>query len=617
MNTISRLLTQLRGSPQTADQSIRATGQYVSPVTEQPISVSDLALHLANQTDAPSLLREGAEWLRIRAALDPVIIYLHEPAANRLAQPITVGTPLPDLPETIRLGFTIPGEVAVNRKAYFVESIRLERRLNPVPNGAVSAYITPLIHNATLLGVAMMFTNRAAALSEPARTAIDRVLTLVSALLYTNFQLMNTQQAINRFARMQSLAGDLVERLSSQALLQRITDAAREMLDTTMSVLLEGNQFDGVLRPVAWSGIADDAAKMIQVRLREDLKGLVAWARQPARSPDLRVDQRTTLSRDSFVAGMVSELAVPVVYRDELYGVLAVETETHRHFTDEEMTLLESLAAHAGIALRNAQLFETLTERNKQLEKANADLVISRQQAENARAAAVQANRLKTEFINNMSHELRTPLNAVINFTRLVSEGHAGPVNDQQKQFLSYVSEGGSHLLGLINDILDMAKIEAGKMELRREPTPLEPIIKGVMSTLVGLTRDKQITLNSEVDPDLPDLFIDGRRIRQVLLNLVSNAAKFTHEGSITIAVARQGSFVIVSVRDTGVGIRPEDLPKVFEEFKQVDNPLQENASGTGLGMPISKRFVQLHGGDMWIESQINVGTTVSFSLPL
>lgn len=148
-------------------------------------------------------------------------------------------------------------------------------------------------------------------------------------------------------------------------------------------------------------------------------------------------------------------------------------------------------AAHAGIALRNARLFEQLEQRNAELQKANAALEISRQQAENARAAAVQANRLKTEFINNMSHELRTPLNAIINFTRLVMDGHAGAVTEQQRNYLGFVHEGGQHLLGLINDILDLAKIEAGKMELRREPTPLEPLLRGVMSTLIGLTKDK------------------------------------------------------------------------------------------------------------------------------
>ena len=154
-------------------------------------------------------------------------------------------------------------------------------------------------------------------------------------------------------------------------------------------------------------------------------------------------------------------------------------------------------------------------------------------------------------------------------------------------------------------------------MELRREPTDLEPIVRGVMSTAIGLTREKGLHLHHEVVPDLPKLNIDSVRIRQVLLNLMSNAAKFTTQGDILLSVERRNGQVIVSVKDTGIGIAPEDVPKVFQEFRQIDGSLQRTETGTGLGMPISQRFVQLHGGEMWIESQVGVGTTVSFSLPI
>lgn len=230
---------------------------------------------------------------------------------------------------------------------------------------------------------------------------------------------------------------------------------------------------------------------------------------------------------------------------------------------------------------------------------------------------AVQANRFKTEFINNMSHELRTPLNAVINFTRLVMEGFAGTVSEQQVNYLTFVHDSGQHLLGLINDILDLAKIEAGKLDLQKELTDLEPILKGVMSTAVGLTRSKGLELKIQIAPDLPLVEIDARRIRQVLLNIISNAAKFTLQGAITLRAEPYHEKVVIAVQDTGVGMRPEDLSKVFEEFQQVDNPFQEAVSGTGLGMPISRRFIQLHGGDMWIESQLGKGTTVYFNLPI
>lgn len=614
LNLIEGLLGRRQAS---AADLARMTGQYQPPTSDLPISVTDLALQLAGQADVRLLLRQAGEWLLERAGVECVVIYLHEPAANRLAKPICLGVSLSDLPEAIKLGYSIYGEVAMGRRPYYIELVEREKRLTPLPQGTQSAYILPLTHENALLGVLGLYAARPSALSEPSRAAIDRVAALIGATLSTAYRLGESQQAIARFDSFQRLAQDLTTRLSSGELLQRIVEAAREILDAQMSILLDVNFETGMLRPIAWSGIDHETAQLIYSRFKEDLKGLVAWARLPARTPDMRLDQRTSLATQAIVAGMVSELAVPVLYYEELYGILAVETDTYRNFSDEEVDLLQALAAHAGIALRNARLFEQLEQRNAELQKANAALEISRQQAENARAAAVQANRLKTEFINNMSHELRTPLNAIINFTRLVMDGHAGAVTEQQRNYLGFVHEGGQHLLGLINDILDLAKIEAGKMELRREPTPLEPLLRGVMSTLIGLTKDKGIALNREFDDDLPVLNIDGRRIRQVLLNLISNAAKFTAQGSITLRATRQGDQVIFSVRDTGVGIKPEDLPKIFEEFKQIDNALQETASGTGLGMPISRRFVQLHGGDMWVESQLGVGTTVSFSLPI
>lgn len=605
-----------RRRPNAADLA-RQTASYIPAVGELPISVTDLALHLAGESNPRQLLYNASAWLRERAALETIVTYLHDPAANRLAYPIALGAMPADIPESIRLGSGIFGDVAIQRTPYFSDAIQLERRLNVTTSTAQSVYIVPLLHNGALQGVMGMYAIRPNALSEPARTALDRVVQLIAAMLTTAHKLRESQEVIDRFEGFQRLSQDLTARLSSNELLQRIVEAARDSLDTQMSILLDIDFESGDLKPVVWSGIDDETAQLIRSRLKEDLKGMVAWARLPARSPDLRTDQRTAMATQARVAGMLSELAVPVLYRDELYAILAVQTNVHRNFTDDEVNLLSALAAQAGIALRNARLFEELRERNKDLQKLNADLEISKQQAENARTIAVQANRLKTEFINNMSHELRTPLNAVINFTRLVSDGFAGEVSEQQKTYLAYVHDGGQHLLGLINDILDLAKIEAGKMDLHREPTDLEPLIKGVMSTLIGLTKDKKLTLQKEIPDDLPKVDIDSRRIRQVLLNVVSNAAKFTTEGGITLKAHLQNDYVIVSVRDTGVGIKPEDLPRVFEEFGQVDNALQQTAGGTGLGMPISRRFVQLHGGDMWIESQLGSGTTVSFSLPI
>ncbi len=247
----------------------------------------------------------------------------------------------------------------------------------------------------------------------------------------------------------------------------------------------------------------------------------------------------------------------------------------------------------------------------------NEQLRLSNLSLEQAREAAEEANRLKTQFVANMSHELRTPLNSIINFTRIVMDGYAGPVTEEQTTYLGYVRYAGEHLLGLINDILDLAKIEAGKLEVHIAPLDLHPLLDGVMSTAVGLTRDKGVILQKIVPPDLPLVIADERRVRQVLLNLLSNAAKFTDEGKITLQAEVKGAYVQISVADTGIGIAPEHFSRVFEEFRQVDERVARRVGGTGLGMPISKKLVEMQGGEMWFESEVGVGSTFYFTLPI
>ncbi|CAG0972532.1 two-component system, cell cycle sensor histidine kinase DivJ [Anaerolineae bacterium] len=582
----------------------------------------ELLSNLIKQSDEDALWETMSRWIHTEGHYPVIVAYAYEPALNTLHRPIVIGAELPLLPQQARVGALIYGQLAAdvlrNRHGgRLVENVHRDPYFGPAAAGMNSAYVFALIHETVFYGVVGVQAIRPENFGAPAQAWLEHVGMLAAAQLARIRRTNEMRAALARFERFRELAQRLSARLSSSALLLEITKAAREMLDAQMSILLDVDETDQTLIPVAWAGISDETAAMMKTHFKGDLKGLVAWAQRPARAADLSTDQRTTLAREVMAAGMVSELAVPVLYFEELYGVLAVETNVHRHFSDEEMEILTALASQAAIALHNARQFENLQNVNHRLEDANAELVISRQTAETARIAAVQANRLKTEFINNMSHELRTPLNAVINFTRLVMEGFAGTVSEQQVNYLTFVHDSGQHLLGLINDILDLAKIEAGKLDLQKELTDLEPILKGVMSTAVGLTRSKGLELKIQIAPDLPLVEIDARRIRQVLLNIISNAAKFTLQGAITLRTETYHEKVVIAVQDTGVGMRPEDLSKIFEEFQQVDNPLQDAVSGTGLGMPISRRFIQLHGGDMWIESQVGKGTTVYFNLPI
>ncbi len=277
---------------------------------------------------------------------------------------------------------------------------------------------------------------------------------------------------------------------------------------------------------------------------------------------------------------------------------------------------LESLRASLEITV--AERTADLQIANSQMQATNTELQRAKAVAETARTAAEEANQFKTQFLANMSHELRTPLNAIINFTEFLGEARYGPLTERQQNMQQRVIANGEHLLGLINDILDLAKIEAGRMDLFREPIDLTHMLRGVMATASGLTKDKGLDLELELSDELPTVNIDKTRIRQVLLNLLSNAAKFTEQGSITVRVVPTADGMVqLSVQDSGIGIAKEQQHLVFEEFRQVDGELTREHQGTGLGIPISKRLVEMHGGQLWLESEAGIGSTFFFTIPV
>jgi signal transduction histidine kinase/DNA-binding response OmpR family regulator len=292
-----------------------------------------------------------------------------------------------------------------------------------------------------------------------------------------------------------------------------------------------------------------------------------------------------------------SMLLVPIVVRGQLIGGLQIDSMGQkRMFNEAELEFCQALASQAAITIDNMRAFEEQKETTERLR---------------------EIDRFKTQFLANMSHELRTPLNSIIGFSRVILKGIDGPLTDLQQTDLTAIYNSGQHLLGLINDILDLSKIEAGKMELIFEEVDLKPIIKGVMSTAVGLVKDRPIELEQQVPKDLPIIWADSTRVRQVLLNLVSNATKFTESGKIVLRADHNRDYVTLSVTDTGLGIPREKLEDIFEEFTQVDGTTTRRFGGTGLGLPISRHFIEMHGGRIAVESQVGVGSTFSVTLPI
>ena len=267
---------------------------------------------------------------------------------------------------------------------------------------------------------------------------------------------------------------------------------------------------------------------------------------------------------------------------------------------------------------RAQQRSQKLIESQHQLEAAFKMLEQSNRKLKEAQEAAEQASEFKSRFIANLSHELRTPLSAIINLSFILSKGRYGEVSLEQQDYLMRIHDAGNWLLQIVNDLLDLAKIEAGQMRLFREPVDLAAIGANAMDTVSGLVTEKPVELRQEIAPDLPKIYADGTRIRQVLLNLLGNAIKNTDQGSITLRIGRENhTHVMVSVLDTGVGIKPEDLEKIFEEFKQTQESFASRKLGTGLGLPISKKYVELHGGQLWGLSEFGKGSTFHFTLPI
>ncbi len=288
--------------------------------------------------------------------------------------------------------------------------------------------------------------------------------------------------------------------------------------------------------------------------------------------------------------------ALPLVARGRTVGLLVVDNRGSRKPIAPNLEILRMFAADAAVAIENARLFQEIREKGRQLEI---------------------ASKHKSQFLANMSHELRTPLNAILGYTELILDSIYGEVADKVRDVMERIEKSGRHLLGLINDVLDLSKIEAGQLTLALTDYSLKDVVQTVITAVEALAAEKKLALKVAVSIDLPPGRGDERRLTQVLLNLVGNAIKFTEAGEVRVqATASDGAF-LVSVADTGPGIAEADQQKIFEEFQQADSSSTRRKGGTGLGLSIAKRIIELHGGRIWVESSPGQGSTFCFTLPV
>ena len=391
--------------------------------------------------------------------------------------------------------------------------------------------------------------------------------------------------------------------LDLETVLETIVSRAVDLSGTDCGVIYEFDEATELFHLRASHRMEQEAVEMLRsspIRLNErTIAGQAAITRAPVQNSDTLLREKSTSRvRPTMTRlGYRSLLSVPILREQQIVGALTVWRRQVGEFDPEVVNLLQTFATQSALAIHNARLFREIEAKGKQLEI---------------------ASRHKSEFLANMSHELRTPLNAIIGFSEVLQEKLFGELNEKQNEYVDDILSSGRHLLSLINDILDLSKVEAGRMELEATTFYLPDAIENALLLIRERASRHGIKLDRVVDDRLGDYTGDERKVKQVLLNLLSNAVKFTPAGGQIKVEARLGDgAVIVSVTDTGIGIAKEDQDAIFEEFRQASGSYAHKREGTGLGLTLTRKFVEMHGGKIWVESEIGKGSTFRFTLPI
>jgi len=429
----------------------------------------------------------------------------------------------------------------------------------------------------------------------------------------TTHLLSDAKQRASELSTVNNISKALASQLNPNELIQFVGDQLRDLFNANIAYLaLLNKKTKMIYFPYQYGEI------MPARKIGDGLTSKIIMSGEP-----LLINKDLTIKHEEMGISQMgtpasSYLGVPIPEGDEFIGVLSVQsTEQENRFNENDQRLLTTIASSVGVALRNAQLFE--------------DVEQAKMEAEKASKIAEKANEAKSAFLSTVSHELRTPLTSVLGFAKIINKrlndkifpivDHGDPKTEktiaQINENLQVVISEGERLTHLINDVLDLAKIEAGRMEWDQENVSLAEVVERAVLATTSLFDQKGIKLIKKIDNNIPDIIGDPDKLIQVVINLFSNAVKFTEKGNVTCEVSQKDNEVIVSVSDTGIGIAPEDYGAVFEQFKQVGgDTLTDKPKGTGLGLPICKEIVEHHGGRIWVESKIGKGSTFSFAIP-
>jgi signal transduction histidine kinase len=507
---------------------------------------------------------------------------------------------------------TIAGRTVVDRQPVHVGDV--QQTANEFALGQV--YAQKFGHR-TILGVPLIREGRALGAIVIRRTEVrpfeQKHIALLStfadqaAIAIENVRLSEAEQQRTRelaeSLEQQTATSDVLKIISRstfdlQSVLNTLVESVARMCDADMATIRRPKGMSFL--HVATHGVPHEFSESMKDRPVEPDRGTVAGRvlleGKPIHIADVQADPDYTMTEIIQRTGFHTILGVPLLREGNPIGVIILGRTEIRQFSAKQIELANTFADQAVIAIENMRLFEEIQEKSRQVE---------------------EASKHKSQFLANMSHELRTPLNAILGYTELVLDGIYGEAPEKMRGVLERIQTNGKHLLGLINDVLDLSKIEAGQLVLSLNDYSVKDMMQGVFVAVEPLAGNKKLNFKLEVPPDLPTARGDERRLSQVLLNLVGNAIKFTDTGEVAMKAAAANGGYTVAVTDTGPGIAEADQAKIFEEFQQSESAHTKAKGGTGLGLAIAKRIVEMHGGRLWVESKLGSGSTFFFTVPL
>jgi signal transduction histidine kinase len=500
------------------------------------------------------------------------------------------------------------GLLTETKKAMQAEDMRALNAEHPTVKygGARSLIAVPMLKEDELIGAIVIYRQEVRSFTEKQIELVTNF-AAQAVIAIENVRLLNelrarTDDLARSVGELQAL-GDVSQAVNStldlETVLTTIVGRAVQLSRTDAGAIYVFDDARQEFKLRATYGMSEDMIVAItdrRIGTGDAHIGPAATGRKPIQVPDIEKEALTPVNEINLREGYRAVLIIPLLRPDHIVGALVVRRKTPGEFPKSSIDLLETFADQSVVAIQNARLFSEIEEKGKQL---------------------AVASQHKSQFLANMSHELRTPLNAILGYTELILDGIYGEAPQKAQDVLKRVESNGRHLLGLINDVLDLSKIEAGQLTLTLTDYSMKDVLYNVFSAVEPLANDKKLGFKVEAQPDMPKGHGDERRLTQVVLNLVGNAIKFSDTGAVTIkATSTNGSFT-VAVQDNGPGISQADQGKIFEEFQQADNSATKKKGGTGLGLSISRRIVEMHGGRLWVESELGKGSVFQFTLPV